>query len=452
MKNIQAHVEALVEKHRIPAMSMAIWQNDQLYQAAAGVLNTDTGVQATTDSVFQIGSISKVFTASLVMQLVDEGKVNLDQPVKTYLPDFNIACPEATQSITVRQLLCHTSGMAGAFAPKDSADQGNPIAHYMDRCYLLPQAYPPGERFSYANSAYCIAGRLVEVMSGLSWCEAIEERIIKPLGMKKVAVSPLEIPRFRAAIGHVRNLQDENQWVPVSDCYLPLSMAPAGSVLAMTAAELIRFAQGHIAHGDAQSETQWLTKTSIQEMQTSQIKLPPYSEQFTTDWGLGWFLINGAETPVFGHDGVTIGQNALLRVVPEKNLIFSILVNGGGWLGATFLKEVFCDLMLELADIDYHEPETMAMPSKPERYCGRYESFGWKWDIVFEQEKLVASVMIKSSGTPAETLVLTPIDENSFVGYSKEDERQLNVTFLSLDEDGRPGYLFSCYDLCSRAQ
>ena len=108
--------------------------------------------------------------------------------------------------------------------------------------------------------------------------------------------------------------------------------------------------------------------------------------------------------------------------------------------------------MLELADIDYHEPETMAMPSKPERYCGRYESFGWKWDIVFEQEKLLASVMIKSSGTPTETLVLTPIDENSFVGYSKEDERQLNVTFLSLDEDGRPGYLFSCYDLCSRAQ
>jgi len=450
MKNIQAHVEALVEKHRIPAMSMAIWQNDQLYQAAAGVLNTDTGVQATTDSVFQIGSISKVFTASLVMQLVDEGKVNLDQPVKTYLPGFNIACPEATQSITVRQLLCHTSGMAGAFAPKDSADQGNPIAHYMDRCYLLPQAYPPGERFSYANSAYCIAGRLVEVMSGLSWCEAIEERIIKPLGMKKVAVSPLEIPRFRAAIGHVRNLQDENQWVPVSDCYLPLSMAPAGSVLAMTAAELIRFAQAHARDGQTQSGVQWLSKNSIQAMQTSQVKLPSYSEQFTTDWGLGWFLLNGAETPVFGHDGVTIGQNALLRVVPEKNLIFSILVNGGDWLGATFLRDVYCDLMRDIADIDYQDPKTIPMPKNAERYCGHYESFGWQWDIEFEQQQLLANITIKALATPSETLVLKPIDTNSFVGYSKEGERQLNITFLSPDKNGCPDYLFSCYELCSR--
>jgi CubicO group peptidase (beta-lactamase class C family) len=450
MINIQAYAELLVEKHQVPAISMAIWQDGHLYQGAAGILNTETGVQATVDSVFQIGSIGKVFTACLIMQLVDEGRINLDQPVKTYLRDFNVACSDATRTITVRQLLCHTSGMAGAFAPKDSNNQGNPIERYLDRCYLLPQAHPPGERFSYANSAYCIAGRLVEVVSGLSWGEAVTERIIKPLGMKKVAVSPLEIPRFRAAIGHVRSSQAKDQWIPVSECYLPLSMAPAGGVLAMTAAELIRFAQAHTGDGQTESGIQWLSKKAIQEMQASQIKLPSYSEQFTTDWGLGWFLINGAETPVFGHDGVTIGQSALLRVVPEKNLIFSILVNGGDWLGATFLTAVFCDLMRDLADIDYEEPKAIPMPRNPERYCGHYESFGWQWDIELEQQELLANITIKSLGASAATLCLKPIDKNSFVGYSKEGERLLNVTFLSPDKNGCPDYLFSCYDLCSR--
>ena len=121
LNNIQAYVEALVQKYDVPALSMAIWQDDRLYKGAAGVLNIETGVLADTDSIFQIGSISKVFTASLIMQLVDEGRINLDQPVKTYLRDFHVACPDATESITVRQLLCHTSGMAGSFSPDDSA-------------------------------------------------------------------------------------------------------------------------------------------------------------------------------------------------------------------------------------------------------------------------------------------------------------------------------------------
>ena len=450
LNNIQAYVEALVQKYDVPALSMAIWQDDRLYKGAAGVLNIETGVLADTDSIFQIGSISKVFTASLIMQLVDEGRINLDQPVKTYLRDFHVACPDATESITVRQLLCHTSGMAGSFSPDDSAGDGNHLARYLDRCYLLPQVHPPGEFFSYANSAYCIAGRLVEVMSGLAWAEAIEECIVKPLGMQHVAVSPLQTLRFRTAIGHVVNRQDKNQWIPAPRCYLPLSMAPAGAVLAMSASDLITFAQVHMRGGRAPSGAQWLTEKSIQQMRTSQIKLPPHSELFITDWGLGWFLLNGGEAPVFGHDGVTIGQSVLLRIVPEKNLIFSILINGDRWPAFALQKALFCELMSELAGYDYHEPEEGHTLSHPEQYCGHYESFGSEWDVVFEQEKLLVTTKIKSLEIPTEKLVLNPIDENCFVGYSKKGKRQLNITFLSPDEDGRPAYLFSCFELCHR--
>ena len=95
-------------------------------------MNHETGVEAAADSVFQIGSITKVMTTCLVMQLVDEGKVDLDSPVKRYLRDFMIADAEASETTTVRQLLNHTSGMAGDFFPDDEGHEGNLIARYVD--------------------------------------------------------------------------------------------------------------------------------------------------------------------------------------------------------------------------------------------------------------------------------------------------------------------------------
>ena len=112
-------------KYQVPAISLAVWHKGQLHQAACGILNLEAGVEATIDSVFQIGSITKVMTTCLVMQLVDEGRVDLDMPVKYYLRDFIIADPEASATITVRQLLNHTSGMAGDFFPDDQGHQGN---------------------------------------------------------------------------------------------------------------------------------------------------------------------------------------------------------------------------------------------------------------------------------------------------------------------------------------
>ena len=159
LDNLQAYAEQAIAKHNIPAMSVAIWKDGELSQAAAGCLNLTTGVEATTDSIFQIGSITKVMTTCLVMQLVDEGRVNLDKPVVDYLRDFMIADAEATQTITVRQLLNHTNGIAGDYFPDDEGHQGNLIARFVDRCSFLPLMHPVGEMFSYSNAAFCVAGR-----------------------------------------------------------------------------------------------------------------------------------------------------------------------------------------------------------------------------------------------------------------------------------------------------
>ena len=203
-----------------------MYKGSELEQAAAGICNVDTGVRITTDSVFQIGSITKVMTACLVMQLVDEGKVSLDAPVKHYVRDFMIADSKASESITVRQLLNHTSGMAGDFFPDDQGQEGNLIARYVDRCNLLPLVHSPGALYSYCNSGFVIAGRLVEIVRGISWYQAMEDYIFKPLEMSHALADPKEIIRYRAAMGHLWN---DGDWEVSKQAWLPLGMAPCGT-------------------------------------------------------------------------------------------------------------------------------------------------------------------------------------------------------------------------------
>lgn len=448
LDNLQDYVDRCVAKYQVPAISMAVWHNGASYKAAAGVLNIETGVEATTESVFQIGSIGKVFTATLVMQLVDEGLVELDQPIKHYLRDFHVACPVATESITVRQLLCHTSGIAGDLFPAEGAAD-NDLARYVDRCYLLPQLHAPGDMFSYANAAFCFLGRLVEVKSGLSWSEAIEERIVKPLGMQQVAIRPADSLRYRMAMGHEQSPQNKNQWSLASQCYFPLSMAPVGTVLSMSASDLITFALAHLNKGRTSKGGQWLSEHSVADMQTSQIQLPDYSPGYISDCGLGWFLMNQKAGPlVFGHDGGTPGQCAMLRVVPEKNLVFSVLVNGDDML---ILKALFCELMEDVAGITYRDEEPVGSIRHPERYCGHYESIGESFDITYEKEQLVALSTLKMLDAPVQRLHLKPINDTSFATYSGEGERLNNLTFLSPNAQGQPGYLLSNYGrVCPR--
>ena len=186
--DLQGYADAIVQEQGVPALSIAIWQSKMLHSAASGTLNIETGVEATVDSVFQIGSISKAFTASLIMLLVDDGKVELDTPIKRYLPSFHVLDQEATENITLRHLLSHTSGLVSGFSfcHDDTYEEGNAIARYVDRCFLLPQVHHEiGKRFSYSNSGYVIAGRVIEVVLGIPFRKAIEDYIFNTLGMKK---------------------------------------------------------------------------------------------------------------------------------------------------------------------------------------------------------------------------------------------------------------------------
>ena len=445
LNNLQAYVESLVEKYQVPAVSLAVWRDNQLYRAAAGILNRETGTTVMSDSIFQIGSITKVFTASLVMQLVDEGRVELDRPVKHYLPDFQIADPNATKTITVRQLLNHTNGMMGDFFPDDAHAEGNLIARYVDRCNLLPQIHPPGAHYSYSNAAFAIAGRLIEVVSGVSWFTAIENRIFKPLAMQTAVARPTEVLRYSAAMGHVLNSEASEKWRLADECYLTLGQAPAGSTLMMSASDLIKFAKVHLNHGQTESGSSWLSSSAVNQMQESQFHLPPLSGVFDQFVGVAWgkSIFKQSGTTMVSHNGATLGFESMLRLIPEQNLAFAVLVNG---VEPGVMANIGGELMTALTGIDLKEPEPIertAQGTDLDQFAGRYESFNSVYTVTLDDDHLVATLIYKIDPIPPLKLNLIPIGEGVFATYGEDDQRLANIAFIFDDTSETPGYLYA---------
>src|SRR5262249_32079389 len=161
-------------------------------------LSTSTGVEVTTDSVFQIASIGKMWNATLVMQLVDEGSVELDAPVRRYLPELWFADREASEAITVRHLLCHTGGIDGNHYV-DTGRGDDCYERFVASCTVVPQLAEPGSFFSYARAGSVVLGRLIERVTGVGWDSALKERLVLPLGLERTATLPEDAILHRAA-------------------------------------------------------------------------------------------------------------------------------------------------------------------------------------------------------------------------------------------------------------
>jgi CubicO group peptidase (beta-lactamase class C family) len=360
----------LLREYDVPGAAWAVSHGDQVVDGAAGLLSTATRVEATPDSVFQIGSVTKLWTSTLVMRLVDEGTVELDQPVRTYLPEFRIADEAAAARITVRQLLNHTAGFEGDIFT-DTGVGDDCLEKYVATLHEVPQLFPPGEQFSYNNAGYCVLGRLVEVLRGQTYDDCLREHLIRPLGLTHTAPSPYEAIMFRAAVGHI----DQGEgYVPAPVWALARSNAPAGSTLAMRARDLVAFARMHLRDGTAADGTQVLAPGTAALMHGREVDLPELG-LMGTSWGLGFERFDTPAGTIIGHDGSTIGQGAFLRMVPEAGLAVALLTNGGDVV--SLYRDVVGHVLSELSDVTL--PPLPEPPREPQRvdatrYVGTYSA------------------------------------------------------------------------------
>jgi CubicO group peptidase (beta-lactamase class C family) len=287
------------------------------------VLGTVTGVPVTPDSVFQIGSITKVWTATLALQLVDEGVLDLDAPIAAVLPNLALADPAVAGSVSMGPQLTPTSGIDGDVFT-DTGRGDDCLERYVAQLDRAAQNHPMGATWSYCNSGFVLAGRVIEQLTGDTWDAALQRRLLAPLGLTNTVTLPEQALLHRAAIGHVE-VDGEAKQAPAWG--LPRSMGPAG-LITSTAADVLAFARMHLTGGLAPDGTRVLSGAAAREMTDKHADLPD-RDTLGDSWGLGWIRYGWDGHRLIGHDGNTIGQSAFLRLLPEQGLAVVLLTNCG---------------------------------------------------------------------------------------------------------------------------
>ena len=408
----QARLDALAREFEVPGASLAIWHKGRLTTCATGVINTSTAVATTPAAIFQIGSITKLLTATLVMQLVEEGRLRLDDPVRRHLPDFSLQSIDVARAVTIRQLLTHTSGIDGDFFESTGLGEDK-LARYVDACRVLPHLYPPGELFSYCNVGFNLLGRIIELQRGTTWETSLGRNLCGRLGENSFVRYPHDTPKYRTAIGHVR-AKPTDALTMTPHAYLPLSSAPAGSVVCASATDLVLFARTLLEGGISPAGEQLLSRSTIEQMLTPQVRLP--SGSLADAFGLAFMLFDWDHVRVVGHDGATTGQNAYLRIVPGRGTAVALLTNGG--FPAELFHALYGEIFTELLGIrPTPRPSAAVRPAVSlEAYCGVFEKLSQRITVRADHDQLVATVEGNRYPAPPQSYRLRSAAQDTFVG------------------------------------
>jgi CubicO group peptidase (beta-lactamase class C family) len=435
-----ARLTDLATELGVPGATLGIWAGGQEVLAAHGVLSTATGVGVTTGSLFQIGSITKVWTASMIMQLAAEGRLSLDTAVAELLPGAKIGDPDGSAEITVAHLLTHASGVEGDIFTDTGRGDGC-VRRYVDDLATAARTFAPGAGYSYCNSGFVVLGRIIEVLDGRSWDESLRQRLIGPLGLTQTVTLPEEAITHRVAAGH-RGHPHEGEAYTV--WALPRAVGPAGIITA-SAHDVLTFARMHLDGGLGQDGTRLLDETSVAAMQEARASLPAARSGGADTIGLAWHISQWDGQPVIGHDGGTIGQTSYLRVAPQAGVAAVLLTNSDD--SDRLYRKLFTEVFGEFAGVSPPpgpEPAAEPVDLDLDRHTGRYERVSHRYDVsVRDGELHLLSTMTVSLDDTVdfepEDVILHPCGTTGdrFVGRSRPEEEWTEFVFARLD-NGTP--------------
>jgi CubicO group peptidase (beta-lactamase class C family) len=350
--------EALIQEHKIPGAALAVLHDGAIEEAGVGVTSVPNPLPVTAETRFQVGSITKTMLGTLVLRLVEQGRVELDAPLRTYIPNLRLKDPEAQERATFRHLLTHTGGWLGDYFDDLGPGEDALCRMVEERVPTLPQELPIGAAFSYNNAGYYLAGRAIELITGQSFEAAFAELVLKPLGLQQSHFFAEDVMVHRFAVGHIQRDGGPEVAVP-----WPIGRAahPAGGIVS-TVGDLLRYARAHFP-----GDSPLLSAESRAQMQSPQASAIGDFEHV----GLTWFMRNLGEAKALRHSGGTNGQIADLWLVPSHGFALAVLTNAsnGGQLARPVFLQAIGDY-LGLADPD---PAPVAAP--PERLqavAGRY--------------------------------------------------------------------------------
>lgn len=417
MPTLAEVLEGAVGGFRAPGAVVVVQRNGTEPETASAHIDPS--------SLFEIGSVAKTMTALLVLQHAQSGIIGLDDPITTYLPDFHIASEGATQRVTIRHLLTHTSGLDCGDDFTDTGDGDDCLERFVME--VLPEVgllHEPGERWSYCNGGYSILGHLLEVLSGSPWDDLLIERVIDPLGLSATTTARLG-PQHRIVTGH--------RYDPTTRCLveesgrMPRSAGPAGNVVA-TAFDLVRFSETLFSGTD-----HLLDPTLVNEMITPQFPIREGHQ------GLAWVL---PRANVAVHGGSTRGWTAFLAAIPGFGSL-SVVADGPG--AGAIAGEIQAHLF---GSVPRREPVPSNLaPIDLEACVGRFARRHVQITIDLQDDNLVAASTWSGPAAdlfpPVEPVVLEPIGGASFISRRDYEDGFATWDFDDLSSDGLPSRLLT---------
>jgi CubicO group peptidase (beta-lactamase class C family) len=354
-KEIDAFIEKARTDWQVPGVGVAIVQgNKVLYAKGFGPADLESGRIVDDNTLFAIGSSTKAMTALSVLQLVDDDLVELDKPVREYLPDFRMYNDYLTNHLTVRDLLTHRSGL-----PRHdvvwygAADSRKELFGKLQ--YLEPTA-GLREKFQYQNLMYMTAGYLVGELRNRTWEGVVKEHIFAPLGMSRANFSVTEMA---ADPNHAKPYRLEKDVVKPYEFRNIDAMGPAGSVNA-SANEMSAWLIAQLQGGKF-GENQLASPELIQESHQSQMWLEgggPYSTYDNgggpSTYGLGWFITTHKGHKMVEHGGNIDGFSAMVAMLPKDSIGIVVLTNMNGTILPALIRNYVFDKMLDEKPRDWN--------------------------------------------------------------------------------------------------
>lgn len=379
--------------HAVPGVSVAVVAGDRTLLAADGVRDVATGVPVSTDTAFEIRSVSKLFTAALAMMLHDQGLVGLDDPVAAVLAQGGHGLQAAHGAISLAHLLSHSSGLEADYLAE--AEDANAVAAFVERSAALPLLFAAGRTYSYSNIGTVWAGRMVEILTGLSWYQALHQHIAAPLDLPTLGVFPYGSSTTpHIAVGHV--VDAAGRLSRVGRPGTPRAIGPAGGIVS-TALDVARFGRALAAAGGLLAPA---TATLSQQVRVRS----PNAWHHPCAQGLGWSIEAMADgNQVLGINGGGHDQGSFLRAIPSRDVTIAILTNGGqaDLLAADILSGLYAAFGVVLTPAAAWQADVEPVPAtlRP----GRYSREGWSL-LVRAGAQAQMSATIRLSGSLAAIL------------------------------------------------
>jgi len=364
-----------MKRLQVPGVAIGIWHNGQGFADGFGVTSLEHPLPVTANTLFQTGSISKTFTGTMLMQLAEQGKVDLDAPVKKYIKDFKLHDKNVTKKVTVRNLLTHMGGWVGDYF-NDFGNGDDALEKMVRDISKLPQVQPLGTIWSYNNTGFNIASRIIEIVTKKPYEQAAQEMLFDPIGLEMSFFYPSDLLfTHRFVVGH-QKVKDKVQVAR------PWAIGRAGNGVGgvvSTVRDLLKYARFHMSNG----KKNVITGKSLKAMRVPQADAGPRGLM-----GITWFIREVGDLTTYSHGGATNGQQALFCFIPEKDFALAILANSDD--GGIINNGIF-GYALELY---YNARSTLPKPIKTPakelgNYAGRYRIGTECFDLKAKGEHLI---------------------------------------------------------------